>query len=238
MNYRSTTMKTHYNPVDDGYQIVGSKEIFNRALYGGHEQDHLTERYFTFAGDLPIVMGAITDWRKHADCIHSTFKTDTRILMPELLLYDDSLMRVDTEKKENFLKDVTDADKTVYVPISTPTSEHLVNIRPRDAKKLLPVTIPAGTSKQFWLTIHAQADARPGNYKGRIKLTAKDARLPVLNLSVCVFPFKLVWTRGIISIWYRGKLFDGKLSKDGKGSIGSDMKSIATTASHIRPWTA
>jgi len=61
-------VRTHYQPVEDGYQIVGSREIFNRALYGGHEQDDLPERYFTYAGDQPLVMGAVTDWRKRNDC--------------------------------------------------------------------------------------------------------------------------------------------------------------------------
>lgn len=51
-------MKTHYQPVEDGYQIIGSSELFNRALYGGHSRDDTSERFFTFAGDQPLVMGA------------------------------------------------------------------------------------------------------------------------------------------------------------------------------------
>ena len=54
-------MKAHYQPVDDGYQIIGSSEIFNRVLYGGHDQDDAPERFFTFAGDQPLIMGAIND---------------------------------------------------------------------------------------------------------------------------------------------------------------------------------
>ncbi|MFH1904557.1 MAG: hypothetical protein ABIK53_03405 [bacterium] len=57
-------MKTRYAPVNNGYEIIGSQEIFNRTLYGGHANDNLSERYFTFAGDQPLIMGAITDWRK------------------------------------------------------------------------------------------------------------------------------------------------------------------------------
>ena len=64
-------MKTRYTPVDNGYQIIGSKEKFNRVLYCGHEKDHLPEKYFTFVGDQPIVMGAISDWRKRANCAHA-----------------------------------------------------------------------------------------------------------------------------------------------------------------------
>lgn len=64
-------MKLHYQPVDSGYQIVGSNNIFNRALYGGHKNDSLTERYVTFASDQPIVLGAITNWQKNAAGLHA-----------------------------------------------------------------------------------------------------------------------------------------------------------------------
>ena len=30
-----------------------------------------SERYFTLAGDQPLIMGAITDWRARADCLHA-----------------------------------------------------------------------------------------------------------------------------------------------------------------------
>ncbi len=65
------TTKLHYQPVPKGYQIVGSNNIFNRALYGGHENDTLTEKYITFAGDQPIILGAVTDWRKTPACLQA-----------------------------------------------------------------------------------------------------------------------------------------------------------------------
>ena len=65
--------KFHYQPVENGFQRVGSKYLFNKPLYGSHENDTLPERYVTFASDQPIVMGIISDWRKneagtHAKC--------------------------------------------------------------------------------------------------------------------------------------------------------------------------
>jgi hypothetical protein len=59
---------TRYRPVDNGYEITGSREIFNRTLYGSHANDDRQERYFTFAGDLPIFTGAATDWSRHTAC--------------------------------------------------------------------------------------------------------------------------------------------------------------------------
>lgn len=57
-----------YQAVDNGYESTDTKEIFNRTLYGSHEYDDLHERYFVFAGDRPLFMGALTDWSKHTAC--------------------------------------------------------------------------------------------------------------------------------------------------------------------------
>jgi hypothetical protein len=61
-------MRVCYKPVDSGYEIIGSREFFNRTLYGSHANDNLPERYFTLAGDIPLFMGATTDWSKHTAC--------------------------------------------------------------------------------------------------------------------------------------------------------------------------
>ena len=63
--------RTRYHAVDNGYEIIGSRETFNRTLYGSHANDDLPERYFTFGGDLPLFMGAATDWSKHTACHYS-----------------------------------------------------------------------------------------------------------------------------------------------------------------------
>lgn len=55
---------THYSPTENGFVINGSSEVFNRMLYGSHKNDDKAERFFTFAGDAPQFMGAISDWTK------------------------------------------------------------------------------------------------------------------------------------------------------------------------------
>jgi len=54
--------KTRYTPTENGYAISGSSDLFNRTLYGSHKNDDKTARFFTFAGDTPQFMGAVTDW--------------------------------------------------------------------------------------------------------------------------------------------------------------------------------
>lgn len=61
-------MHTRYQPLADGFRIVGGTEPFNRALYGGHDHDDDPQRFVTFGGDLPVVMGAVTDWRVTESC--------------------------------------------------------------------------------------------------------------------------------------------------------------------------
>ena len=47
----------------------GSKLYFNRVLYGGHERDlESYGRFFTFAGDTPVFMGAASDCMKNNWC--------------------------------------------------------------------------------------------------------------------------------------------------------------------------
>ncbi|MBQ2999224.1 MAG: hypothetical protein IJD64_02060 [Clostridia bacterium] len=53
---------THYTPTENGYAISGSSEIYNRTLYGSHKNDDKVDRFFTFAGDAPQIMGAVSDW--------------------------------------------------------------------------------------------------------------------------------------------------------------------------------
>ena len=55
---------THYTATENGFAISGSAEVFNRTLYGSHKNDENPERFLTFAGDAPQIMGAISDWLK------------------------------------------------------------------------------------------------------------------------------------------------------------------------------
>ncbi len=58
-----------YQVLDNGdWQRFGSNERFNRVLYGGHGKDVEPGRFFTFAGDVPLFMGAMSDYRKNSWC--------------------------------------------------------------------------------------------------------------------------------------------------------------------------
>ena len=149
----------------------------------------------------------------------------TRLLTPELLLNDDALVRVDHEKKENYLKlSFPEGEKYVWIsdPTDAPTGKSLpVEQFPvKDSPVLLPVDVPAGTNKQFWVTLRVPPDAEPGTYTGTIALNTPDAVIGELALSVSVLPFEL------LPPYYTSSMdYHGGLDRSGKGTIGSWLKS-------------
>ena len=156
-----------------------------------------------------------------------------RILTPELLLKDDALVSVDYEKKQNYLRATDFSGQESYFLISGPDSSNLEDISIRDAKELQPVDVPAGTVKQFWLTIRVPMDARAGDYSGLIHLTAEGGSPTEIVLRLRVLPFKLEETVLRYSIYYRGKL-----RKDGTGSISSEWKSPEQYEAEMRDMKA
>jgi hypothetical protein len=133
-------------------------------------------------------------------------ETNKCILVPELLLKDDKLVLVDLKQKKNYLRSTDPAGKEEYICISDRDSSKLKDIRPQDAKTLQPVDLEAGSNKQFWLTVHVPADAAPGDYQGKILLSAADAPASSLNLTLRVLPFDLEKPALSFGIYYLGKL--------------------------------
>ena len=136
-----------------------------------------------------------------------------RVLVPALLLNDDSLIKVNYQKKENYLKVPVPA-KGKYIWISDPDEKEGDNppipseeFSIKDSPVLLPVNIPANTNKQFWLTIHVPDDAKPGTYSGRITLSAASARTH-LKLDLRVLPFELSKPYYTACMFYRNPTGD------------------------------
>jgi hypothetical protein len=131
-----------------------------------------------------------------------------RVLVPALLLNDDSLIKVDCDRKENYLKSPVDS-KEKYIWVSNPNEKEGDNPKIpsekfllKDASKLLPVNIPANTNKQFFVTVHVPEDARAGRYSGRITLSTSTARID-LTLELHVLPFKLLGPYYTSSMYYK-----------------------------------
>ncbi len=137
----------------------------------------------------------------HSPYAHSGIKT----LMPELLLNDDSLVKIDTIAKGNQLKlRFVDGDR--YVDISSldgVPGDTIAEFPVSDASSLRPVDISSNTNKQFWLTAHLPRDAKPGEYRGTIQFKSPDGFKGSLSVRLTVLPFKLAGGHSISSIYYR-----------------------------------
>ncbi|MFH2069344.1 MAG: hypothetical protein ABII89_07805 [Candidatus Omnitrophota bacterium] len=165
-----------------------------------------------------------------------------RVLVPELLLNDDTLVKVDYKKEKNYLKVVysrgTASEKEKYIWMSEPNEvnphpgrdariRNIEDIPVQDSPVLLPVDIPARTNKQFWITVKAPDTAKAGVYTGTIILSSGGEN-SALTLTVRVLPFKLASPRRydlqedfVSSIYYHGKLNPDRP----EGSISSEDKS-------------
>ena len=120
-------------------------------------------------------------------------------LTPELLLKDANFVQVEDETKRNRLRDAE---------------------APTDANELQPVSIPAGETQQFWVTVHPPEETAPGTYTGQLTLRIQNAPEMVMRFTVEVLPFILEQPPLRYSIYYRGRL-----AEDLKGSVGSKWKS-------------
>lgn len=137
-----------------------------------------------------------------------------RFLVPELLLKDSSLVRVDLDDKMNWLR-VNVSGKQQYVDITSTESDNRkrgddrnipANATFDDADVLQPVSIARNSNQQFWGTIYVPPDTEPGTYAGSIQLSSSNAAGRELNLELEVLPFDLADSGLEHSIYYKGRL--------------------------------
>jgi hypothetical protein len=137
-------------------------------------------------------------WYQGGTAWHSYFADrERRTLIPELLLNDESLIKVDYKTQENYLRVDYPSGKE-YQWISYPTeAKGVLNVfnhakEPvKDSKVLCPIKLTAGLSKQIWLTVNISKKTPAGKYTGEIKLIAENNLLGTLKINICVLPFIL-----------------------------------------------
>lgn len=133
-------------------------------------------------------------WYQNGNAWFSYFADVGLTLVPELLLHDENLVRVDTEQQANYAR-LRHAESDQYVWISAPR-EIDVPFDPYtsgfvDADSLQPVRLQAGAFKQFILTVHATPQTPPGIYRGHVAVTADEQPPGRIPVAVKVLPFVL-----------------------------------------------
>lgn len=114
-----------------------------------------------------------------------------RELIPELLLKDETLVKVDTEKQENYLR-VGDEYQWISYPAEEAKEAFNYLTEPvADSKTLQPAQLVKGENKQFWITVLVPETTPAGIYRGKIQLLADGNDAGAMNVAVKVLPYKL-----------------------------------------------
>lgn len=135
-------------------------------------------------------------WKEQTAWNSPLANPSTRILVPELLLHDETLLKINPDKKENYLRiDYPSGSKYVWItypreadpgafdPLRNPYS---------DADELQPFSLKEGLGKQFWITVSVPEDAHPGRYQSTLRIIADQTDiLGTLHLTLNVLPFTL-----------------------------------------------
>ena len=143
----------------------------------------------------------------------------TKILVPELLLKDNGLVRVDLDKQTNALRGFQNG-KLQYFDITRPESKIPPEAVINDATQLEPFDLAPDFNQQIWLTIKIPEAAESGRYHGLVSIQSMGKTLADLDLDVTVLPFELPPPALEYAIYYRGKLVPCD-----KAAIGSEFKS-------------
>jgi len=182
-------------------------------------------------------------WYQAGTAWHGVSQDVTRkVLVPELLVKDDGLVRVDREEEHNYVK-LSFPEGARYVPTDDPTPVKwgnrysLEEFPVRDSDTLLPMDLPAGENRQLWITVRVPETAASGRYVGDLTFRAGGQDLGKVELAVRVLPFDLAaplthydLARPLTYSLY----YWGELDPEGKGSIGYKYKSEEQFRAELR----
>lgn len=174
--------------------IVAAKEEYEPGsflIYGladlGKTQLSLTEFKTEDGKKFPaedLDLKFVKVWYQSRNAWYSYFGDTGFKLVPELLLNDEDLIRVDEAKEANYARLKAADGKTSEFWINPPFEMNRVfwdchrggdifqPMRPEfsDAATLQPVTLPKGQFKNFFLTAHVRKTTPAGLYKGAVKV--------------------------------------------------------------------
>lgn len=141
----------------------------------------------------------VKTWYQQGTAWYGGFHSDVlrRILTPELLLHDETLVHVDYDRKENFLRCDYGGDK-VYRWISTTGAavDHMSIAEPgyglihgEDSPK--PFSLQKDCFKEIVFVFHAPSSVPGGLYSGKFALKVAGVKVGELPVKLRVLPFTL-----------------------------------------------
>ena len=134
----------------------------------------------------------VKTWYQGGTAWYSYFgDSNRRELVPELLLNDETLVRVDRQKKENYLRVGNEYQWISYPGEKAEKFFNYLTEPVSDSKTLQPVRLTKGENKQIWVTVKVPENTPAGIYRGPIQLLADGRPAGAVNLEVRVLPFAL-----------------------------------------------
>lgn len=146
-----------------------------------------------------------------------------KVLVPELLLNDSSLIKVDYDKKINYIKVFDNCNDRMgkYIDISSQDEAFPKNVVIKDSDTLKSFNMDADTNIQIWLTIHVPEDTESGLYSGTIDIRSNEGVSSQVFLLLTVLPFDL--DEPLLEY---GLYYTGKLTSTTQKEINSEWKDI------------
>ena len=129
-----------------------------------------------------------------------------KLLTQELLIKNDSLIKLDFGTRTNYLLVTNSNGQKQYIDISSPTAALPAGIKITDSPVLLPFKIVAGRNKQIWLSFHIPENASTGTYVSEFQLYSGQSLIKKFPVEIEVLPFKLDQSRLTYGIFYNGYL--------------------------------
>ncbi len=126
---------------------------------------------------------------------------NVRLLVPELLLNDDSLVRVNYISKtdgSNQLK-LTNGN---YISINTNDENSPVPNNVKDADTLQPLKLFVNQNQQYWVTFYIPDETMAGKYTGKIDIKQSNTVIDTITIELEVLPFTLPDSSVEIAIYY------------------------------------
>jgi hypothetical protein len=156
------------------------------------------------AADLDLRLVKV--WYQNRNAWFNYFGDTGFKLVPELLLHDEDLIRVDESQEANYARITPPGggrpeDLWINPPrqMNRRFFDHyrqtytFAPMKPgfADAASLRPVALPRGRFVQFFLTAHVREDVQPGTYSGAIGISKQGKTLASVPVTLRVLPFVL-----------------------------------------------
>lgn len=156
---------------------------------------------------------------------YKSVKSEKEILVPELLLNDDELIKVDSNKRMNYLKINTDeGEKYIAKNSKEKLKKSELYLSPdykvKDAQSLQPIKVALHKNQQIWVTVYVPENTKAGDYTATITILTRGRELAKVPFKLKVLPFELAEPRLEYGMYYHGRIHDSK-----NESLSSEYKS-------------